>query len=285
MTGDHSGGIGQPITASLLDHKYGGSHCQHTSGRCLDDFVAVRVLAALTPASAQVSIAAAEQIQSERAELDKIWRLRLERAEFEVERARRCATGSRRGTGPGRPATPGRALPAFPARRPPTLTEQDKAAITAAAADLAGLWRSPTTTDTDRKQIIRSVIDEITVTVRGRSELVDLTITWAGAQHTTATLRRPIQRLEDLSYYPQLTARISQLADTRLHPEHIADRLTAEGWPPPEETDRSATEPYSRSCAGPDTPSPTNAPRRRSIPTTPHAKTNGGSRPWPPNSA
>jgi hypothetical protein len=171
------------------------------------------------------------------------WRLRLERAGYEVERARRCyrlAEPENRLVVRQLEADWEQALAdrqrleedyrRFQATAPPMLTEQDKAAITATAADLPGLWRAPTTTDTDRKQIIRSVIDEVTVTVRGRSELVDLTICWAGAQHTTAVIRRPIQRLEDLSYYSQLTARIAQLADTGLHPEHIADRLTAEGW-------------------------------------------------------
>jgi len=37
-----------------------------------------------------------------------------------------------------------------------------------------------TTTNAARKEIIRSVLDEITVLARGHSELVDLTLTWAG---------------------------------------------------------------------------------------------------------
>lgn len=70
------------------------------------------------------------------------------------------------------------------------------------------------------------------MTVRGRSELLDLSLTWAGGHQTRATIRRPIQRFEDLSYYPQLTARVVELADTGLHPESIAEQLTAEGWRP-----------------------------------------------------
>ena len=62
---------------------------------------------------------------------------------------------------------------------PPALTAQQKAAITAAAADLPGLWAAPSTTDADRKEVIRAVIDEITIAIRGRSELVDVTVGWA----------------------------------------------------------------------------------------------------------
>ena len=80
-----------------------------------------------------------------------------------------------------------------------------------------------TTTNAARKEIIRSVLDEITVLARGHSELVDLTLTWAGGQTGQITTRRSLQRLEDLSYYPQL-------ADAGMTPESIVIRLRAEGY-------------------------------------------------------
>ena len=95
---------------------------------------------------------------------------------------------------------------------PPALTTQQKAAITAAAADLPGLWAAPSTTDADRKEVIRAVIDEITIAIRGRSELVDVTVSWAGGQQTHEVIRRPIQRSEDLGNYPHLAGRITELA-------------------------------------------------------------------------
>ena len=87
-----------------------------------------------------------------------------------------------------------------------------------------------TTTNAARKEIIRSVVDEITVLARGHSELVDLTLTWAGGQTSHITTRRPPQRLQDLSYYPQLVARIVELADAGMTPESIVIRLRAEGY-------------------------------------------------------
>jgi hypothetical protein len=54
----------------------------------------------------------------------------------------------------------------------------------------------------DRKQIIRTVIDKITVAVAGNSELVDVTITWAGGHDTAGQAFRPVARLGQLSYYP-----------------------------------------------------------------------------------
>lgn len=70
--------------------EFGGPKCQHLSGACLDAFVTAQVLAAIAPAAAEASLKAAEQTLTGRAERDKIWRLRQERAQIDVDRARRC---------------------------------------------------------------------------------------------------------------------------------------------------------------------------------------------------
>jgi hypothetical protein len=94
------------------------------------------------------------------------------------------------------------------------------------------LWAAPSTTDADRKEVIRAVIDEITIAIRGRSELVDVTVGWAGGQQTHEVIRRPIQRSEDLSYYPHLASRITGLAGAGWDPGRIADQLNTEGFLP-----------------------------------------------------
>ena len=225
--------------------EYGGPACQHLSGRCLDVFVTGQVLAALAPAATEVSVRAAEQILADRAGIEKIWRLRLERAQIDVDRARRCyrlAEPDNRLVVRALEKDWEAALAAqqqltedwhrFCQNAPPALTTQQKAAITAAAAGLPGLWAAPSTTDADRKEVIRAVIDEITIAIRGRSELVDVTVGWAGGQQTHEVIRRPIQRSEDLSYYPHLAKRITELAGAGWDPGRIADQLNTEGFLP-----------------------------------------------------
>jgi hypothetical protein len=68
------------------------------------------------------------------------------------------------------------------------------------------------------------------VLAHGRTELVDLTLTWTGGATTTLTARRPVQRTEDLSYYPELAARAIALSETGLDPTTIATRLRQEGF-------------------------------------------------------
>ena len=68
---------------------YGGSSCQCLSGAPLDGFAAEKVLQALEPAALELSLEAAKNIESERAELDGLWQKRMERASYEAERAGR----------------------------------------------------------------------------------------------------------------------------------------------------------------------------------------------------
>jgi hypothetical protein len=225
--------------------EFGGPKCQHLSGACLDGFVTAQVLAALAPAAAEVSLKAAEQILSDRAAIDKIWRLRRERAQIDVDRARRCyrlAEPENRLVVRQLEHDWEQALTAqqaltedwhrYQQTAPPVLTGAQKTAINQACADLPALWAAPTTTPADRKQIVRSVIDEITVAVQGVSELLDVTIGWAGGLTTTAVIRRPVQHTENLSYYPRLAARVLELADAGLHPAAIAAQVTADGFLP-----------------------------------------------------
>jgi hypothetical protein len=58
----------------------------------LDDLIARLALEAMTPAAIEASLALAENLEAERAAIDRHWRQRLERASYEVERARRQYT-------------------------------------------------------------------------------------------------------------------------------------------------------------------------------------------------
>ncbi|MGW5251345.1 TetR family transcriptional regulator C-terminal domain-containing protein, partial [Streptomyces sp. NPDC004129] len=64
-------------------------NCQLLNSACVDAFVEQQVLAALTPAAVEVSLHAADQVLAERAELERLWSLRLERAAQDADRARR----------------------------------------------------------------------------------------------------------------------------------------------------------------------------------------------------
>jgi hypothetical protein len=222
-----------------------GQRCQALAGACVDALVTQQVLAALAPAAVEVSLCAAEQVTAERVELERIWQQRLERAAISVDRARRCyhlAEPENRLVVRQLEADWEATLAAqqqlredydrFTRTRPQPLTATQRQAITAAAGDIEGLWAAPTTTHADRKQLIRTLVTQVAITVLGTSERVAVEITWAGGHTTRGQTIRPVARLEQLSSYPQLRERVRQLAEQGHRAQAIASRLHAEGYHP-----------------------------------------------------
>src|SRR3954452_15833203 len=178
--------------------------CQHIAGPALDAYITEQVLAAVAPAALQVSLAAAGQAEAERAGLDRLWHQRLECARYAADRARRqyqltepenrlvaralerdwesALAEAERLTGD---------YARFRETQPLVLTTAEREAIRALAVDLPALWHAPTTTDADRKELLRVLIEKITVAVVGDSELVEVTITWAGGYETRGRAGRP----------------------------------------------------------------------------------------------
>ena len=100
------------------------------------------------------------------------------------------------------------------------------------ANDIPALWQAPSTTAADRQAIIRQLVERVIVTIRGESEQVEVQIHWQGGQGTQATLTRPVARLDQLSYYPQLMARVAALQAEGHPPMAIARLLNEEAWRP-----------------------------------------------------
>jgi hypothetical protein len=212
----------------------------------LDGHVVAQVLSALAPAAVELSVTAAGQVQARRAEADRIWRQRLERADFACDRARRqyqlaepenrlvvrqlekdweAALAERQSLG--------EEYDRFTASRPRTLTAAERGQIRALAADLPAVWDAATTTDADRKQLIRHLVEQVRVEVAGTSEKADVEVIWAGGHRTAAQITRPVACLTQLSYYPQLATRARELADGGCTTAQIAQRLNADGFRPP----------------------------------------------------
>jgi DNA invertase Pin-like site-specific DNA recombinase/DNA-binding MarR family transcriptional regulator len=225
---------------------YAAAQCQQLAGPPVDAHVTGLLLAAVAPAALEVSLAAAGQAEAQRDQVDRIWRQRLERAGYQAERARRqyqlvepenrlvarqlekdweAALAERQRLG--------EEYDRFTAARPRTLTAAEREQIRALAGDLPALWDAPTTTDADRKQLIRHLVEQVRITVLGTSEEVDVEVTWAGGHRTAGRVTRPVAALSQLSYFPQLRQRAGELAAAGCTAAEIAGSLNAEGLRPP----------------------------------------------------
>ena len=99
------------------------------------------------------------------------------------------------------------------------LSQGERDAITQLAQNIPALWHAPTTTMSERKEIVRQIIQRVRVTAEDKSERLTITIEWMGGGTTTGATIRPISRLENLRDYPQLCERLRALvADGIIRP-------------------------------------------------------------------
>jgi DNA invertase Pin-like site-specific DNA recombinase/DNA-binding transcriptional MerR regulator len=230
---------------------YGSPLCQSLSGPALDDLIAGRVLAAVEPAALEASLAAVADVERERADLARHWQLRRERAALEVDRAARqyqaCEPENR---------LVGRELErrweeSLKSRRqveeeyerwqrtaPSRFSPDDERTIRSLAADLPSVWRAATTTPAERQQIVRLLIEQVSLIIDKASERVDVALHWIGGDVESHVLSRPVRRYDLRADYPQLISRLRALLAEGLSVAAIAERLNEEGFRPPKRVDR-----------------------------------------------
>jgi DNA invertase Pin-like site-specific DNA recombinase/DNA-binding transcriptional MerR regulator len=225
---------------------YGADVCQSLSGTVLESFVVERLLQAVSPAALQLSLAASADIERERQQLDAHWQQRLVRSRYEVEQARRQYAA----------VDPEHRLVARELERrwdeslradeqlqaeylrfqrdcPTRLSVHERQQILALAQDLPGLWQANTTKPEDRQTIARLLLEQVTVTVEGNTDRVDLELRWAGGFVSRHTFCRPVQTYEQLSNYGELLRRIDALRAEGKALREIAAALNREGFHPP----------------------------------------------------
>jgi len=230
---------------------YGAPGCLSLAGAFLDDFVAEHLLRVLQPASLELSLAAEQALQAERTQLEAHWQQRLERAQYQAERAAR----QYRAVEPEyrlvtrelerqweealrHEQLEQEAYARFRREQPAELTASERDAIRRLAQDMPGLWAASETTAQDRQEIVRLLLEQVTVGVQGDSEQVDVRLHWAGGVESQHRVIRPVARYEQLSTYPQLLARIDALHGEGVNFEQIAAHLNREGFYPPKRTDQ-----------------------------------------------
>jgi DNA invertase Pin-like site-specific DNA recombinase len=225
---------------------YGAEVCQSLSGAALESLVVERLLQAVSPASLALSLAATEDIERERKQLDDHWQQRLTRSRYEVEQARRQYAAvdpehrlvarelERRWDAALRADEQLQADYArFQQDCPTQLLPYERAQIRELSEDLPALWRAATTTPEDRQTVARLLLEQVAVTVEGDTDRVDVELRWAGGFISRHTLYRPVQTYAQLSNYDDLVARIDALRAERKTLSEIADALNAEGFHPP----------------------------------------------------
>jgi DNA invertase Pin-like site-specific DNA recombinase len=185
---------------------YGTERCQSVGGRRIESVVLDAVFQALEPAGIEATLRALEHANDDHHARVRSAELELERAQIHAERARRqfdaCEPENRQVARTlerewEQRLTAVRAaernLAEVTARRPDPLTEQEIAWCRRAGADLRKVFDAPTTTDRERKQLLRVILTDVVVTVERASEqhTAQLRVCWEGGQITEHTVTLP----------------------------------------------------------------------------------------------
>ncbi len=170
-----------------------GEYCLRVGGRQIDDAVASAFLATLASAGLEASLRAMEQLDGDHDAALVQWRLQVERARYEAQRAERryrAVDPDNRLVARGLEAEWEKCLTALTATeadltrreqlRPRHLSAEERDAILALGADLPRVWSAPTTTDRDRKELLRTVLEEVLVTRDREQQKAHLTLRWHG---------------------------------------------------------------------------------------------------------
>ena len=181
-----------------------GNWCLRVGGGQIDQAVASALLAALTPAGVRAAVQAAEALEQDHdAALDQ-WRLQVERAKYQAERAERryrqvepehrlVARGLERDWehALGALAEAEAELTLREQQRPRTLTHEEREQLLTLGADLGRVWAAPSTTDRDRKQLLRCLIEEAILDVKREERRATVTIRWRGGAITELAVPLP----------------------------------------------------------------------------------------------
>ena len=219
--------------------------CLDLPGNGLDELVSGQVLRALEPAALDLSLKARAELRREHERLDKHWKQKLQRARYEVELAERRFQA----------VDPANRLVAATLERQwedalqtergikeeydrhcrqtiLQLGADDEERSKALASDIPTLWHSSTTTNAERKAIVRCLVERVVVTLDPRNEDTAATIHWIGGFESRHDFARPVRSYEQLADGDLLMKRLVELREAGKTAEQTADILNAEGFAP-----------------------------------------------------
>ena len=198
-------------TGNMVDGR--GTRHLRVGGVAIDAAVTATFLAALEPVALQACLQAAEQIEQGHDAALAQHRRQVEQARYQAAKAERryqAVDPENRLVARGLEAAWEKALTELAAAeaelarrqaaRPAVLTSDERAAILALGGDLAAVWDAPSTTDKDRKQLLRTLLEEVNITISRDHDSghADLVLRWKGGAITELTIpvkRKPPRRL------------------------------------------------------------------------------------------
>ena len=184
-----------------------GVYCLNVGGLQIDKAAAEAFRRAVEPAGLQAAVRAAERLEADHDAALAQWRLAVERARYEAQRAERryhAVDPENRLVARGLEAQWEKRLHELEQAqheleqreqlRPRTLSVQERQSLLALGKDLQLLWYAPNLAVRDRKQLLRTLLEEVTVTVHREQYRAHLKLRWRGGMLTECDVELPRSR-------------------------------------------------------------------------------------------
>jgi DNA invertase Pin-like site-specific DNA recombinase len=204
-------------------HQFGEPTCQSIRGDGIDAAVAQTFLAAMQPAQLEISLATLDQLEAQARQIEEQWQRRLERVRYEADLSRRRLFA----------VEPENRLVARTLERDwneklaeverlereyltltlPTalvINPEERQRILALAQNLPAIWQADTTTYTERKQLLRFLIKDVTLS--RQETTIQIGIRWQTEALTELEIPRPKPGSEQHRTNPTVVARVRELA-------------------------------------------------------------------------
>ena len=231
----------RPIyVCAQLHTQFAAPTCQCIRGDGIDAAVAQLLLAAIEPAQLTIALEAIEHLEAQARAIDHQWHLRIERARYEAERARRryeevepefrLVARSLERDWNEKLSVLDQLERDYTETAPAAsrhVSEAQRQGIVDLVHDLPAVWQAETTTHAERKHVVRLLIKDVMVTKLEKTVRVD--VRWQTQACSTLEVARPKPAYVIRRTAPEVIERIGQLARTHIDIE-IATRLNDAGY-------------------------------------------------------
>jgi predicted DNA-binding transcriptional regulator AlpA len=186
-----------------------GVYCLTVGGMAIEQAVANAFLQAVTPAAVEATLISVQQLQANHDSALSQWRLEAERARYEAERAERryrAVEPENRLVARGLETEWENRLRDLAAaetelrrreqQRPDPIGPEQLKRLRTLGSDMREVWTAPTTTDRDRKEVLRTLLEEVIFDLKRAEGVAHLKLRWRGGAITLLDV--PIPRFRPM---------------------------------------------------------------------------------------
>ena len=211
-------------TCTVGREKRNGALCQQVHGEAIDAAIGTQLIQLMTPLALELSMAVQEEIQKQLEESDRLRRMQVEAAQYEVDLARQRymqVDPSRRLVADSLEANWNEKLRDLESAREEykqrrakdeaKLSDTQRKRILALTHDFPALWKDPATSHQERKRMVALLLEDVTLTRRDAKVMIH--VRYRGGRNQTIDVPAPVKSCDRWRTDPGTVAMIDSLLD------------------------------------------------------------------------